>query len=191
MLSEEVSAVGVDLEVERTRGDAAYALTEHADGAERIRGSRRAEVALALAEYFTRERVSVLELARLVRRRPSTVRRLLAEGGVRGNDVTCVGYTDDEVARAVARRFRTGVPVGTLRRETGIDERVLRQLLQAAGERLEQRQAAPVERLADLRSKYERGASIKELADEIDSSYGSIRRVLLGAGVTLRQRGGR
>ena len=166
-------------------------LSEHTDVTVRIRGSRREQVAVALAERFGRERVTVLELARMVRRRPSTVRRLLAEGGARGNDVSCVGYTDDEVARAVSRRFRTGVPVGTLHRETGIDEQVLRQLLQAAGERLEQRQAAPVERLADLRSKYERGASIQELADEIDSSYGSIRRVLLGAGVRLRQRGGR
>ncbi len=158
----------------------------------RIRGGRRAEFAGELAEHFSRERVSsVLELAREMRRRPSTVRRLLAEGGARGDDLTCVGYSDDEVARAVTRRYRGGDSVLALHRDTGIDERVLRELLLAAGERLEQRQAAPMERRADLRREYERGASIQALAEENGSSYGSIRRVLLRAGVTFRRQGGR
>jgi hypothetical protein len=163
-------------------------LTEHAP---RICGSRRTEVVGALAEHFTREPVTVLDLARLVHRRPSAVRRLLAEGGVRGTDITCVGYTDDKVARAVRDRFRVGVPVGTLHRDTGIDEQVLRQILQAAGQRLEHRKAAPVDRRPDLRCRHECGASIQQLATELASSYGSIRRVLLSAGVTLRPRGGR
>ena len=167
-------------------------LIEQAGSAARIRGSLRTAVADALAERFMRERVSsILELARELRRRPSTVRRLLAEGGARGDDQTCVGYSEDEVARAVTRRFRQGDSVEALHRDTGIDERVLRELLLAAGERLEQRQAAPMERRADLRRRYEHGASIQELAEENDSSYGSVRRVLLRAGVTFRPRGGR
>jgi hypothetical protein len=157
----------------------------------RIRGRLRRQVAVALAERFRAERLTVLELAREAHRRPSTVRRLLAEAGVRGDDDTCVGYTDEEIARVVTRRFRGGEPVVTLHRDTGIDERVLRQVLLDAGEELEPRQAAPVDQLAALRARYENGASIQELADELDSSYGSVRRVLVRAGVTFRPRGGR
>ena len=42
---------------------------------------------------------------------------------------------------------------------------------------------------AQLRWSYERGASIRELADETGRSYGSVRRLLTEAGTTLRPRG--
>jgi hypothetical protein len=42
----------------------------------------------------------------------------------------------------------------------------------------------------DLRKKYEKGASIRELASETGRSYGFIHRLLVEADVPLRGRGG-
>jgi predicted transcriptional regulator len=41
-----------------------------------------------------------------------------------------------------------------------------------------------------LRKKYEKGASLRELAEQTGRSYGFVHRVLSDAGVTLRGRGG-
>jgi helix-turn-helix protein len=43
---------------------------------------------------------------------------------------------------------------------------------------------------ADLRKKYDAGASIRALADSTGRSYGFIHRMLTESGVTLRGRGG-
>ncbi|TQM78188.1 hypothetical protein FHX81_0444 [Saccharothrix saharensis] len=43
---------------------------------------------------------------------------------------------------------------------------------------------------ARLKEQYGKGASIRTLAESIDRSYGFVRRILLGAGVRLRGRGG-
>jgi predicted transcriptional regulator len=43
---------------------------------------------------------------------------------------------------------------------------------------------------ADLKKKYEKGASIRGLAESIGRSYGFVHRVLDESGVTLRGRGG-
>jgi predicted transcriptional regulator len=43
---------------------------------------------------------------------------------------------------------------------------------------------------ADLRTKYEGGKSIRELAEETGRSYGFVHRVLSESGTTLRGRGG-
>ncbi|MDT7788158.1 MAG: hypothetical protein QOF58_6577 [Pseudonocardiales bacterium] len=42
----------------------------------------------------------------------------------------------------------------------------------------------------DLRAKYEKGASIRALAEDIGRSYGFVHRVLGETGVALRSRGG-
>lgn len=42
----------------------------------------------------------------------------------------------------------------------------------------------------DLKKAYEKGKSIRELADSHNRSYGFIHRVLSESGVTLRGRGG-
>jgi predicted transcriptional regulator len=42
----------------------------------------------------------------------------------------------------------------------------------------------------DLRKKYEKGASIRALAEQTGRSYGFVHRVLTESGVQLRQRGG-
>jgi predicted transcriptional regulator len=47
------------------------------------------------------------------------------------------------------------------------------------------------EKLAtDLKKKYEKGASIRALAESTGRSYGFVHRVLSETGVTLRGRGG-
>lgn len=43
---------------------------------------------------------------------------------------------------------------------------------------------------ADLKKKYEKGLSIRELADSNGRSYGFVHRVLSESGVDLRGRGG-
>jgi predicted transcriptional regulator len=43
---------------------------------------------------------------------------------------------------------------------------------------------------ADLAKKYERGASIRSLAEQTGRSYGFVHRILTEAGVSLRGRGG-
>ena len=42
----------------------------------------------------------------------------------------------------------------------------------------------------DLKKKYEKGASIRALAEQTGRSYGFVHRVLSETGVTLRGRGG-
>lgn len=42
----------------------------------------------------------------------------------------------------------------------------------------------------DLKKKYDKGASIRELAEATGRSYGFVHRVLVDAGVQLRSRGG-
>ncbi|PZS19709.1 MAG: transcriptional regulator [Pseudonocardiales bacterium] len=42
----------------------------------------------------------------------------------------------------------------------------------------------------DLAKKYEKGTSIRDLAESIGRSYGFVHRVLSESGVTLRSRGG-
>ena len=41
-----------------------------------------------------------------------------------------------------------------------------------------------------LQKKYEKGASLRELAEQTGRSYGFVHRILTDAGVTLRGRGG-
>lgn len=43
---------------------------------------------------------------------------------------------------------------------------------------------------SDLKKRYDKGASIRELADSSGRSYGFVHRVLAESGVTLRGRGG-
>ena len=157
-----------------------------------LRGRRRAEVAQRLAHRFDTERPTVTALAAGIERKPSTVRRLLAEGGVQSRWLL-VGLSDQEVTAELARRFEGGEPVQELRRVTGIDERVIRERLRHAGAELESRRcradlAVPVHELV---ARYEADETLRELADQSGVSFGMVRRVLLDEGVQLRSRGGR
>ncbi len=162
--------------------------------ADRLRGQRRAEVAQRLAHRFHSDRsiVTVTALAVGIGLKPSTVRRLLSEAGVRSRRLL-VGLADDEVTAELVRRFRRDASVWQLRGVTGLDERVIRDRLRLAGVTLAKRTsrsdfAVSVPKLVEL---YEAGASLSELTALSGGSYGTVRRVLLAAGVQLRSRGGR
>lgn len=43
---------------------------------------------------------------------------------------------------------------------------------------------------SDLRRRYDQGASIRELANDTNRSYGFVHRILSESGATLRGRGG-
>lgn len=43
---------------------------------------------------------------------------------------------------------------------------------------------------AELKAKYEAGATIRELADQVGRSYGFVNRVLKDVGADIRPRGG-
>lgn len=155
----------------------------------RLRGQRRAELAQRLAHRFRTEHVTVTALALGIERRPRTVRQLLAEGGVCSRWLL-IGLPDDEVTALLARRFRRGVPVKELRLVTGIDERAIRERLRQAGVELTKWTRREDLDASELAEQYEAGASLDDLAEQTDSSFGTVRRLLLGAGVELRPRGG-
>ncbi|MGH3906163.1 MAG: helix-turn-helix domain-containing protein, partial [Pseudonocardiaceae bacterium] len=65
-----------------------------------------------------------------------------------------------------------------------------RRVLSEAGVRLRTRRRLPVEQSEWVITQYQRGATLRELAELTGCSYSSIRRLLLAAGVTVRARGG-
>lgn len=156
-----------------------------------LRGQQRQEIAAALAERFRRDRMSIQDLAREVNRRPSTVRRLLDEAGVQAEGAACVGVGESDIAATLAARYRSGVPIETLSQDTGIDRRVIRQLLTESGVTLRTRQPLPPERVDWVIDQYRAGATLRALAEITGCSYSTIRRTLRLAGVALRSPGGR
>ncbi|MGH3798467.1 MAG: helix-turn-helix domain-containing protein [Pseudonocardiaceae bacterium] len=154
-----------------------------------LRGPERERVAAVLAQRFVRGRVPIRELAAEVGRRPSLVRRLLTEASVHTEDTSRVGGAETEIVAALVARYREGIPVERLSRETGIDRRVVRRLVAEAGVRMPIRHPLPVDRIGWVVEQYRTGASLRGLAEVTGSSYSTIRRVLLGAGVTLRSPG--
>lgn len=156
-----------------------------------LRGQQRQEVAAALAERFGHDGLPIRDLAREVNRRPSTVRRLLDEAGVCADGASCVGIAESEIVAALAVRYRGGVPIETLSRDTGIDRRVVRQLLIEAGVPLRTRQPLPHDRVDWVVEQYRVGATLRALAELTGCSYSTIRRTLQLAGVALRSPGGR
>ncbi|GGN29271.1 hypothetical protein GCM10011609_86160 [Lentzea pudingi] len=159
------------------------------DGYPPLRGKQRWQVAAAVAERFTRDGVSIRELAAEFYRRPCTVRRLLIEAGVEAYDGACVGPSDAEIAAALASRYRGGASVETLSNDTGIDPRAVRRLLGHAGVAVPRRQHRPPCETDQLVDQYEAGASLRQIAADTGSNYGTVRRLLLAAGVSLRVSG--
>lgn len=94
---------------------------------------------------------------------------------------------------ALAARYRLGVTVEQLHVDTGIDRRVIRERVRAAGTPTATRRrrgdlALPE---AELVAAYDAGLYLTDLAELAGGSYSTVRRVLLDAGVQLRPRGGR
>jgi transposase-like protein len=152
-------------------------------------GNRRAQIAGELAERFIQDRLSVAELALLVGRRPSTVRRLLNEAGVQAAGPACVGLGQQETARILARRYEGGASIAALVRQTGMDKRVIRAALVEAGVVLPPRHSLTTGEAEQVVARYRAGESIRAVAAGIGCSYGTIRAALHAAQVTLRARG--
>lgn len=159
---------------------------------DRLRGRRRAELAEQLLD-LCRNRlfpVTITDLSADYGRRPSVVRQLLAEAGLRSRRLL-IGLPDDKVTAELASHFERGVPVHELHEVTGIDERVIRDRLRQAGVELgawSSRDNLTVS-VPKLAQRYAAGATITDLAMLSGGGYGTVRRVLLDAGVELRLRG--
>lgn len=152
-------------------------------------GKRRWRVAAELAERFIQDQVSVAELARLVGRRPSTVRRLLDEAGIQTAGSACVGLSEQETGRILARRYERGASIAALVRQTGMDKRVIRAMLVAAGVVLPVQHSLTADEAQQVVARYRAGDSIRTVAAGIGCSYGTIRAALHTAKIPLRARG--
>lgn len=155
-----------------------------------LRGPRRREVAASLAGRFHAGETSIPHLAESIGRPPSLVRRLLEEAGVVAPAwPCCLGLPEDGLAGVLAERYRLGASMDALSRETAIDRRAVRRLLERAGAALPEPSGPPALSTRELVESYRRGASLRELAALAGISYTRVRSVLLAAGVTLRSRG--
>jgi hypothetical protein len=157
---------------------------------ERARGRRRAEIAEQLAQRCRDEHatITIAGLAADVGRRTCSVRELLTEAGFRSRRLL-IGLDHREVTAELVRRFQAGTSVEQLRAVTGLNEKMIRARLRYAGVTLgkhgNRHDLAPL--VPELVERYEAGGeSIDALAAAIGASFGTVRRVLLDAGVQLR-----
>jgi helix-turn-helix protein len=152
-----------------------------------LRGLRRGEVAAELAARFIQGTTCVRELAASVGRRPSLVRRLLAEAGVRADGPQCVGTDPDDTARTVRDLYRQSGSIQAVVEATSLDRRVVRHLLALPAQSGDQLDSETVAQMARW---YRAGATLQDIADETGQSYNQVRAALIEAGVPLRPPGG-
>lgn len=150
-----------------------------------LRGNQRKAVAADLAEQFIGGTRSIQKLANSVGRRPSLVRRLLAEAGVRADGPECVGTDLAETVRIVHDCYQQHGSIQAVVQLTGLDRRVVRHLL-----RLPSDQDADASETAAMAERYRAGASLQEIAEDTGRPYNQVRAMLIAAGVTLRAPGG-
>lgn len=156
---------------------------------QKLYGKRRAQIAGEVAERFIEDGLSVQELADLVGRRPALVRRLLDEAGIQA-ERPCVGFSEQETAGILARRYEGGASIAALVQQTGMDKRVIRGLLVKAGLVLPVRSPVTPDGAEKVVARYKAGESIRMLVAGIGYSYGTIRTILQASGTQLRPRGG-
>lgn len=151
----------------------------------KLRHTARAELTHALALQIRDS--TIAELAREHDLQRSTVRTLLSEAGVR-HQRALIGYSDTELAEALAARYVRGETVRQLSYETGLDWRKVTAILRGVGGEVHLRQQrVPLRgRQDELVTLYNSGAAIRNIATRLGSSYGAVRRALLDAGVHLR-----
>jgi hypothetical protein len=165
-------------------------IEQDADRQGGLRGRQRRQVAASVADEYRNHGKTVHELAAGIGRRPSLVRRLLLEAGVVLDRSDGAQPGDVDLAQTLARRWCRGSSIAALVRDTGMDRRAIRRLIEGTGVIVPNRRSRPSDSAEDLVSRYRAGTSIRSLAKLTGSSYGSIRAVLLDAGVCLRPRGG-
>jgi transposase-like protein len=153
-----------------------------------LRGRQRSEVAAELVQQFIRGTMSVRELAAAVGRRPSLVRRLLAEAGVRTDGPECVGTDLEDTARIVRDCYRRSGSIQAVVEMTSLDRRVVRHLLALPAESGDQ--FGDFETVAAMVQRYLAGATLQEIAGTTGQSYNQVRATLIEAGVSLRPPGG-
>jgi hypothetical protein len=153
-----------------------------------LRGHQRRELAAELAAQFVQGTKSLRELATSLGRRPSLVRRLLAEAGVRTDGPECVGTDFEDTVRIVHDCYRKNASIQAVVETTSLDRRVVRHLLalpaQPAG------QFGDSEMVAELARRYRAGTTLQEIASQTGHSYNQVRAALIAAGVSLRRPGG-
>lgn len=121
---------------------------------------------------------SLDDLACLYRTKRAVIRQWLTEGGVRTSDGACIGLTDDELAQAIATRWRAGTTIRAITIETGLVNARVSALLAAAGEDTGvtwERRSLPEETIV---ARFTAGESIRGLARGYRCSDYLITRVL-------------
>lgn len=93
-----------------------------------------------------------------------------------------------QVIEELVDRYNTGEGTPALSREYHISKSGLLQLLRAEGVSLRRQPLAPEDAKRAVRL-YENGLTIDEVAEQIGSSYSTVRKILHQSGVTMRPKG--
>ncbi|HEX5403137.1 MAG TPA: hypothetical protein VFX16_12625 [Pseudonocardiaceae bacterium] len=150
-------------------------------------GPERDRLARQVAAGFDRGHPRPIgELATEVRLRPTTVRRLLEQAGVREDQLTCVGSPPEILAASLAARYRVHPFLEPLVHATGLDRRAVRRLLDQSGVARRARRSMPAELADQTAQRYRSGATVKQLAEWTGCTGSTVRRHLIRAGVQLR-----
>jgi hypothetical protein len=155
-----------------------------------LRGQARDRARVVVTEGFLHESLSIEQLADVIGRRRSLVRNLLAEAGIRETRKTLIGTDKGETGRSLAVRYAQGQSLDSLARTTGMARKKIREMLVEAGTVLRTHRPLNHDEVEQVRAQYETGASIRQIAASLDSTYGTIRTALLDGHVTLRSQGG-
>lgn len=147
----------------------------------------------AVAGEFKDGRRSIASLARKYRIPRGTIRDLLAKAGVRSVRAL-IGLDENEMATQLADRARLGTTVDELSSETGLDGHEIRELIRSVdGPPKSERCPSPGvldARIDEVVELYEVSRmSIRDVAARLDSTFGTVRRALINAGVQLRRPG--
>jgi hypothetical protein len=157
-------------------------------GSKSLRRKQRRDLAADLATQFTQQGRSIPELAAQTGRRPSLVRRLLAEAGVHANGPQFVGTDLADTVWIVRECYHTLGSVQAVVRATSLDRRVVRHLIDLSDESVTLLGDPDV--VARMAGQYRQGATLQQIAGRTGYLYNQVRAILIAAGVTLRSPGG-
>lgn len=90
-----------------------------------------------------------------------------------------------ETVVELARRYEAGEHTTALSKEYGVSRSGLISLLRSEGVALRRRPRFATQRSIQL---YEEGHTIRQVADRVNSSYGTVRKTLRKEGITVRKK---
>lgn len=154
-----------------------------------LRGRQRDEVAEQVIERVMSGPATMRDLAIEFGYRPTLIRRLLEERGVRVEGAACVGFTEAELVRSLTMRYQASVSIDALADVTGLARHVVRGLLVKGGVTVPPQNSVPQELADSVIEQYGAGATLQELADQAGCSTTTVSRHLHAAGVQVRGRG--